>query len=424
MLSLLGSNQLLLVIVAQLLVTAPVLGALVTEESAQQLGLDRAWRAQAEIDTSRYSVIGAQLSDDALYVVSSAGLVQAIDAESGRTLWRTRLGTPGQPTLGPSWRDGRIAVINGTTLYLLDAKNGQVLHQRKLTGAPAAAPALAEKYCFVPMYNGRLLGYPLDADKSIIWRHASGKHVFDPPTIINDRVIWTTSGGELYAASAESGGVDYRFKTSGRLIAPAVSIEETIFIASTDGRVYALDAKRGKQLWRASVGASVVKPVSAVAGAVYLVTEEPALYALDASSGEELWVSEGVTNFVARSADRVYAVGQTGELIVFDAVSGSVLTSWQTSSDLTAVPNVRTDRLYFVTPNGLVQCLHEESLDTPLLHIAQTEADRQADKPENDGLEQPVAAVEAADPVEEEPAFQPEPEPTDEEDPFGSDFGF
>src|SRR5688572_30732346 len=134
---------------------------LVSQEVARHLGLERAWFAQVRLDRSRNRVERAVLTGDRLTVLTSAGIVQEFNALTGETLWIATIGNPGFPSLGPAANDKFVALVNGSTLFVLDRADGRPVIMRPVGGAPGAAPALTEKYVFVPLVNGRIEGYPL-----------------------------------------------------------------------------------------------------------------------------------------------------------------------------------------------------------------------------------------------------------------------
>jgi hypothetical protein len=126
-------------------------GRLVSRDQARHLGLVRAWFAQVDLDRARNRVERAVLANDRLDVLTTASVLQELNALTGETLWVVPVGNPNYPSLGPSASEERIAVLNGTTLYVLDRANGRPVMIRRVNGAPGGAPALARQKVFVPL---------------------------------------------------------------------------------------------------------------------------------------------------------------------------------------------------------------------------------------------------------------------------------
>src|SRR5687768_3683401 len=93
---------------------------LISREDARHLGLERAWFAQVRLDRARNQVERAVLANDRLDVLTSAGVVQEFDAKTGETLWIASVGNPKYPNLGPAVSETHVALVNGSTLYVLD----------------------------------------------------------------------------------------------------------------------------------------------------------------------------------------------------------------------------------------------------------------------------------------------------------------
>ena len=115
---------------------------LVPRHLAQSNGLERAWFARAEVNPARSELVRCILDGDELFVLTSAGVVQAMDANTGATKWITRIGKPDYPSLGPAANEHLVGVMNGSTLYLLDRATGGIMAQRRVGGPPGGGPAL------------------------------------------------------------------------------------------------------------------------------------------------------------------------------------------------------------------------------------------------------------------------------------------
>ncbi|NIP84290.1 MAG: hypothetical protein GTO03_01490, partial [Planctomycetales bacterium] len=58
---------------------------LISEQEARRHGLTRAWFAQADLDSSRDRIETMRLHDGLLIVQSRQGVIQLLDAETGRS---------------------------------------------------------------------------------------------------------------------------------------------------------------------------------------------------------------------------------------------------------------------------------------------------------------------------------------------------
>lgn len=91
-----------------------------------------------------------------VYSVSSAGQIQAMDAESGSVLWTRRLETDGGPVLGFDVSDEFVAVTHGTHIDILNASTGMPIRSFSLRNLPGGSPVIAGNQVISPGVNGRL----------------------------------------------------------------------------------------------------------------------------------------------------------------------------------------------------------------------------------------------------------------------------
>src|SRR5262245_57114238 len=66
-------------------------------EILDRLNLELAWRTYVPVEGRQDGLFTVQLVDGELYVQTHGGLVQKLDAETGREKWRTSVGTSLRP---------------------------------------------------------------------------------------------------------------------------------------------------------------------------------------------------------------------------------------------------------------------------------------------------------------------------------------
>src|SRR3954467_6948308 len=115
--------------------------ALVGREAGARLGLTRAWYAQVGSPRSSGSIAHLNFDRGSLLVQTTRGTVALLDGETGRTLWATQVGPPDRTSTEPDANEEFVAVVNGSSLYVLDRLTGHLLWQRAVGGVPGAGPA-------------------------------------------------------------------------------------------------------------------------------------------------------------------------------------------------------------------------------------------------------------------------------------------
>lgn len=416
---------------------------LLSRDDIARLGLERSWFTQVALDPSRNSVERAILAGDSVVVLTTAGTVQALDANSGESMWSATAGDSNYPSLGPAASDNHIAIVNGSTLYVLDRKDGKPKMVRQVGGAPGASPALTDSFAFVPLVRGRIEGYPFDKAVLTPWVYQSAGRTMVPPVATAELLIWTTDRGNLYVADAVQPRMKFRVETSSEFIAPPAYAKPNIYAANIAGEIFAIDEATGTRRWKNATGYPVTRAPAIVDKRLFITNAKPNLVAIEAETGAELWSAPGVTEFAAVSRQRVYGIDDLGALVVFDAQSGAPLGRVATNGHTRALVNDQTDRLILVTDDGLIQCLHEIGMNEPLRHgqpapaaegaVAQpatspSEPAPPKERPQPapaqpapsrpaDG-EQDLEAAEVEAPDQPAPPSSAEPAPSDDSDPF------
>src|SRR5206468_4273330 len=102
-----------------------------------------------------------QLLDNQVFVQTLSGNVEAIDADTGVTLWNVRVGTPYKITHRVAANKESVFAVRSGVLYDIDRKSGQVRWEFRLPGAPSAAPAADEERIFLALGTGRFYAFLL-----------------------------------------------------------------------------------------------------------------------------------------------------------------------------------------------------------------------------------------------------------------------
>jgi hypothetical protein len=396
--------------------------AIVSQTAAARHGLTRAWFAQARMDSSLGKVESMVLDSGVLFIQSNRAMVQAIDAETGETLWARIVGRPDYPTLTPGPSKDTLAVINGSRLYVVNRHNGDLLYETQVDGAPGAGAGVSEKRAYVPMVTGMIMAYTLEpttdplkelgkigAPQTAEQKEeaeenrrenlrlsqetipplacASEGRISTPPRVTfqsaeEEFVAWATDKGFMYVGRIDRRAEDmlelkYRLKTAARIAArPTYRPPDPnrpgdaglIFVASEDGFVHAVDARLGRATWRFSTGEPVIEPTALVDDQLFVANQLGGMYCLEAATGEQLWFAPRVTQFVAASKDRVYAADKLGRIEVLYRPTGQRLDLVDVGRQAVRLTNMQTDRIYLATENGLIQCLRETEQSEPLVY--------------------------------------------------------
>ena len=314
-----------------------------------------------------------------LYVVTSGAVVHAIDAETGRARWTSTVGHPGYCTHRPAISEQNVAVINGSSLYLLKRETGEVYWNKRLTGVPLTGPAISDSMVFTMMFDGFIEAYYLEVNKldekneldRAPWRFNSTGRGTSPHIVATNSVCWGTDAGYLYVGNSIEGGVRYRFEAKDSFPAhPTFLYPNRLYAATMDGFVYGLDKSTGEAIWRFSCGHEILASPVPISDGVHVLVEPKGMYRLDALTGGQQWWAPRVRRILASSEKRVYCIDDNSQLVVFDSRSGAAMGAVSVRGTDLFHTNWHTDRIILGTTSGRIQCLRERRADRPLIHVS------------------------------------------------------
>lgn len=398
---------------------------IIPQTTAQRYGLSRPWIAQVQMDRGQGRIRDIFLYEGILYVQTNRAMLQAIDAETGKTLWAKQIGRPGHPSMTPGACRDLVGTINGSRLFVMNRYTGEILFETTVNGAPGAGPALSTKRAYVPMVSGLVLAYrlepitdpirelakvnktePTEEEKKAaeeerrqnirirqdyvppLASQSAGRALVQPLVTFQNRdeeyCAWGTDRGFLNIGRIDRHADDNliiksRLTTGEAIAAPPAYLPPdptvlgdsgTIFAASRDGFVYALLERSGELLWKFSAAEPIVEPPVVLEDRLYATTQCGGLYCLDAKSGKQLWWAPEILRFLAQGKQRVYTADKFGRLRILDRKNGSPLDSMPTEMLNIQVINGQTDRIFLATDTGLVQCLHEIEQVAPVQYNA------------------------------------------------------
>lgn len=352
-----------------------------------------------------------------LFATTERGMVHAIDGNTGKTRWSTSVGKSRYPTTAAGGSDKYVALINGSTLYVLNAADGTFAWSRPINGAPGAGPAVSDNLVFVPRINGAVELYNVDnPSRPTATYKAFGRTMVQPVLSFNS-VAWPTDEGHLYVGFAKQPTMRFRIEAKDGIVSkPCFSSSGKLFATSLDGYVYCIDEVRGDLTWRFTTGEPIdISPV-AIGDVVYAITREHHMYAISIQDGTEKWVVPGIGGFLSGTESRLYVTDVTGNMLTLDAHSGAILGTLPTASMTLKLPNMQTDRIFLGQNTGFLQCLRQTDLKYPEVHYFTESSKRPAAggvvpaPPGAEPMPMPTPMVPAVDPFAD-PSATPMPKP-------------
>lgn len=277
---------------------------------------------------------GVAVVGNVVYVTSGLGIVEALDAGTGESLWRQELRVPLHSA--PTVQDGRVfAISDDNELFSFDAETG---------ATQWTYSAIVE--------TARMLTLPA-------------------PAVVDDVVIAPFSSGELVALRVQNGGVLWQdaLQSGGRLtplaslndIAAGPVVADGFVIASAQsGVMNAFDLRTGQRIWSQPAGTLSFPWVAG--DFVYAATTNGEIICMSKLNGELVWLTQ-LENFkndkkrenkIAWSGpvlidDKLIVFSSKGVGMELNPFDGSVLREFKTGNDIFVAPVFANGTLYVVS---------------------------------------------------------------------------
>jgi outer membrane protein assembly factor BamB len=307
-----------------------------------------------------------------LYFIDNAGVYVALDARTGKVIWKKRLASlnasspayyrgvlysvslePHQ-ALAVRARDGKVLwkkglgsraessplVIRdrmyfgdeGGQFHALDVKDGSTIWETGLGGSIKAAPALADGILFVGDYGGKMNAVRI-SDGHLLWQTSdlgtgiggSGRF-YSTAAVAFGRVYAGDVDNRVYSFDEKSGEIAWTFSAgdyvySGIAAADTKGTGPTVYFGSHDRNVYAVDAKTGKQRWAEHAGGQISGPATVVGDVVYVSTfSGNSTIGLDLGTGRRVFsYDDGEYGPVVSDGQTLYLTGGS-TVVAFDPI--------------------------------------------------------------------------------------------------------
>lgn len=204
---------------------------------------------------------GVAAADGKIFVTSGLGVVEALDAQTGESVWRKRLSTPLHSA--PTVSNGRLfAISDDNELFAMNSATGDVIWTyqgivetaRMLT---SPSPAVSDDVVIAPFASGELVALRVQ-NGVVLWQDAlsstgrltplSGLNdIASGPVIADGYVLATAQSGVLSAFDLRNGQRIWS-QPAGSLGYPWVA-GDFVYTVTTGGEVACLSKTTGSVVW-------------------------------------------------------------------------------------------------------------------------------------------------------------------------------
>lgn len=401
-----------------------------------RLNLKMAWSKYVPTESRRDGFVSIQLAPLwrgkeyrlHMLVQTRSGLIAALDAETGETLWRTHVGEPYRDIQPLGIGNVFIVAGRGAEIFGIRRDTGAVVWKSFISAPVSAGPLVGVSWFYVP-YSATEVGYyqfQPGAPPRFIASYRGTDALTLPPSLTPKSLIFSSPAGSVSVLEKRQPRRDVRFATAGPLPdSPGVhEKDESIYIGSRDGTVYAFNLGTGEPPWRFVSGAPIGRSPFVNDDDVYATVMKRGVHRLlrktmdgpalvnflerhglvtraqltlvsedltkltDGASvltllerkgfltsqqrqdvrwrgGESLWSYLEADRVLAVNPKFVYVTDFGGRLLVLERDRGLKLSRYDFSDFVVPVKNEITDRIYLAAHSGLIVCLHDRDYAAP-----------------------------------------------------------
>lgn len=285
--------------------------------------------------------------DGIIYIGSMDGYLYAIDQSTGKEKWKFKSSMP----IASS------PAVTSTTLYFVSS-HGALAALDIATGKP--------KWVLPTEYERKFEAKNLHGLESAAQTIPDAFDLFmSSPAVDNGKVYFGSGDGNIYAADAETGMLQWKFPTKDVVHASPAVVNNTVYIGSWDSYLYAIDATTGQQKWAFKTGedntihnqVGFQSSPAVVNGTVYVGCRDAHVYAVDAATGRKKWDYPTSKSWVVgtpAARDGVVYVGtsDSSRLMALDAATGRLRANFSAGSYMFSSAALAGDLLYVGDHNG------------------------------------------------------------------------
>jgi len=239
--------------------------------------------------------------DGVIYLTSLDTHLYAIDAETGKTIWKFKTGAPSVSS--PLIHKNQIYFGSHDEYFYCLSLNGKLLWKKQLGDIAACYPTACGDNIFTTAGKNM---FCFSEDGTQLWKFATGGGMFATPALINGFVTFSSFDGNTYCLDID-GNLVWKFFTGGFSSSPLVFSDgkpivtvrdrswnkmpyaknPVLYVACNNNFLYALNVE-GKLLWKYNMGSSAASILTGNDGVIYSGTVSGHLHAIN-SDGKSIW---------------------------------------------------------------------------------------------------------------------------------------
>lgn len=244
-------------------------------------------------------------------------------SRTGKRIWKADLKRRIEST-PMTWKGKIYVATSNGDFYALNAGTGRIVWKKKIFGSLlfGSRPVVAGGNLYFATSFGRVYSFTTAGKER--WHVDLENGIYSSVAFDKGMVYVGAEDHNIYAIRAKDGDISWKFKADSRMVSSAPTIHNSIlYIGCYSGTFFAVDALKGQEKWKLKTGDSIFSTPLIKGRRVYVGSNDGKLYAIDTASGKVAWTYNtgskvkskvAVTGnlIIITSGRRVMALDRTG----------------------------------------------------------------------------------------------------------------
>lgn len=339
---------------------------LLSPELLLEAGFELNWEVHLPVKTG----VGEKLErlyifDPYLVVLTNQNFLFCRDRLDGSRRFEMQIAEPRLPVAEPLWLEGRLFLLVGSHLIIVDPSVGTVIRKEDLGEAAASRGvclARNERFVYIAGADHRLHAYQIQEDGDHVELFSATADDDSAITSIlatNEQVFFATDSGAVVAMKTDEPVKLWQYNCSGPMTAPLVLDGEALYAAGEDTKLYKLDVSTGKMLWPMPffAGQEILRAPVVGRSLVYLNAGRNGLFGVSKESGQEVWNVPSGQSLLCESGQKAYIFAAPAVIVVMDNTKGRPLYSVNAAGVTHCAVNQVDAKIYLADEEGRAACL-------------------------------------------------------------------
>jgi hypothetical protein len=135
----------------------------------ERLQLRTDWTANIPVANSQDGIVRVQIADQGqVFVQTKAGILVALDSNTGRTLWKYKYPNNHASGFPIAWNDSHVFAINVAKLFCFDRFRGSLEFEYVMNGSPMTGPIADSENIYLPQSGMKVQAYKIPRELTVM----------------------------------------------------------------------------------------------------------------------------------------------------------------------------------------------------------------------------------------------------------------